>query len=181
MFGPFLHVFGAYLEPIWDESNSISEISADSSNYRCLLCSSSTEPAPAPRWLLMIIHLRAARAAYLGTLSENKNGIMWEKFPSGGPPPPTPPVWEFSHFFTVFVKLVMPFYKLLNWKKQWKIWSGFGSDPPPQFGNFSHIIPFFSLTTILMQCAISELCAKLSHIGTFCTPAPEVCKCEHSH
>ena len=31
---------------------------------------------------------------------------------------PTPPVWEFSHFFTVFVKLVMPFYKLLNWKKQ---------------------------------------------------------------
>ena len=47
-----------------------------------------------------------------------KNGIMWEKFPSGGPPPPTPPVWEFSHFFTVFVKLVMPFYKLLNWKKQ---------------------------------------------------------------
>ena len=72
-----------------------------------------------------------------------KNGIMWEKFPSGGPPPPTPPVWEFSHFFTVFVKLVMPFYKLLNWKKQWKIWSGFGSDPPPKFGNFSHIIPFF--------------------------------------
>ena len=55
----------------------------------------------------------------LGSLSEEeKNGIMWEKFPSGGPPPPTPPVWEFSHFFTVFVKLVMPFYKLLNWKKQ---------------------------------------------------------------
>ena len=59
-----------------------------------------------------------SKHASLGTLSENKNGIMWEKFPSGGPPPPTPPVWEFSHFFTVFVKLVMPFYKLLNWKKQ---------------------------------------------------------------
>ena len=29
-----------------------------------------------------------------------------------------PPVWEFSHFFTVFVKLVMPFYKLRNWKKR---------------------------------------------------------------
>ena len=79
----------------------------------------------------------------LRVVIREKNGIMWEKFPSGGPPPPTPPVWEFSHFFTVFVKLVMPFYKLLNWKKQWKIWSGFGSDPPPQFGNFSHIIPFF--------------------------------------
>ena len=37
----------------------------------------------------------------LGTWSE-KNGIMWEKLPSGGPPPPLPPVWEFSHFFTVF-------------------------------------------------------------------------------
>ena len=52
---------------------------------------------------------------------------------------PLPPVWEFSHFFTVF----LPFYKPLNWKKQRKIWSGFGSDPSPQFGNFSHIIPFF--------------------------------------
>ena len=27
----------------------------------------------------------------LGMLSREKNGIMWEKFPSGGPPPP---VWE---------------------------------------------------------------------------------------
>ena len=53
---------------------------------------------------------------------------------------PLPPVWEFSHSFTVF----LPFYKPLNWKKQRKIWSGFGSDPSPQFGNFSHIIPFFS-------------------------------------
>ena len=40
------------------------------------------------------------------------------KIPKRRTPPPTPPVWEFSHFFTVFVKLVMPFYKLLNWKKQ---------------------------------------------------------------
>ena len=23
-----------------------------------------------------------------------KNGIMWEKFPNVGPPPPNPPVWE---------------------------------------------------------------------------------------
>ena len=68
---------------------------------------------------------------------------MWEKFPSGGPPPPTPPVWEFSHFFTVFVKLVMPFYKLLNWKKQWKIWSGFGSDPPPPVWEFFPHNPVF--------------------------------------
>ena len=52
----------------------------------------------------------------LRNVVREKNGIMWEKFPSGGPP--TPPVWEFSIFFTVFVKLVMPFYKLLNWKKQ---------------------------------------------------------------
>ena len=52
---------------------------------------------------------------------------------------PLPPVWEFSHFFTVF----LPFYKPLNWKKQRKIWSGFGSNPSPPFGNFPHIIQFF--------------------------------------
>ena len=42
---------------------------------------------------------------------QKKNGIMWEKFPSGGPPPPPLPVWEtpvikkkswvfFLHFWT---------------------------------------------------------------------------------
>ena len=77
---------------------------------------------------------------FSGRCQKKKNGIMWEKFPSGGPPPPTPPVWEFSHFSTGF----LPFYKPLNWKKQRKIWSGFGSDLSPQFGNFSDIIPFFS-------------------------------------
>ena len=30
----------------------------------------------------------------LGTLPKKKNGKMWEFFPSGGPPPPLPPVWE---------------------------------------------------------------------------------------
>ena len=28
-----------------------------------------------------------------------KNGIMWEKFPSGGPPPP---LWEFPHIIPFF-------------------------------------------------------------------------------
>ena len=36
----------------------------------------------------------------LGTSSETKNGIMWEKFPRGKTPPP--PVWEFFRRNTVF-------------------------------------------------------------------------------
>ena len=30
----------------------------------------------------------------LGGDSFKKNGIFWEFFPNGGPPPPTPPFWE---------------------------------------------------------------------------------------
>ena len=37
---------------------------------------------------------------------QKKNGIMWEKFPSGGPPPSTTPIWEFSHFFTVYFAIL---------------------------------------------------------------------------
>ena len=36
----------------------------------------------------------------LGTLSE-KNGIMWEKFPSGGPPPPLLSKKKLGLFFTL--------------------------------------------------------------------------------
>ena len=64
---------------------------------------------------------------------------MLEKFPSGGPPPPSLGIFT---FFTVLLKYFLPFYKPLNWKKQRKIWSGFGSVPSPLFGNFSHIMPF---------------------------------------
>ena len=71
----------------------------------------------------------------LGTWSE-KNGIMWGKFPSGGPPPPSLGIFT---FFTAFSILLAP-----ELEKTEKIWSGFGSDPSPQFGNFSHIILFFS-------------------------------------
>ena len=43
----------------------------------------------------------------LGKASEKKYGIFWEFFPKGGPPPPTPPFWEFQPFFAdfFFVKL----------------------------------------------------------------------------
>ena len=30
----------------------------------------------------------------LGTLSKEKNDIIWEFFPNVGPPPPPPPFWE---------------------------------------------------------------------------------------
>ena len=46
----------------------------------------------------------------LRALSE-KSGIMWEKFPSGGPPPPS------LGIFTFFLPFFLPFYKPLNWKK----------------------------------------------------------------
>ena len=58
------------------------------------------------------------------------------KIPKWQTPSPPPPSLGLFTFFTVF-------YKPLNWKKQRKIWSGFGSDPSPLFGNFPHIIPFF--------------------------------------
>ena len=86
---------------------------------------------------------------------------MWEKFPSGGPPP-NPPFGNFHIFFTVFFNLFLPFYKPLNWKKQRKIWSGFGSDPPPQFGNFSHIIPFFLKASPTANYFCSNFCIDLS-------------------
>ena len=40
----------------------------------------------------------------LGTLSKKKNDIIWEFFPTVGPPPP-PPFWEplFQKFFLVFI------------------------------------------------------------------------------
>ena len=55
---------------------------------------------------------------------------------------PLPPSPQFGNFH-IFLPFFLPFYKPLNWKKQRKIWSGFGSDPSPRFGNFPHIIPFF--------------------------------------
>ena len=78
----------------------------------------------------------------LGRWSE-KIRIMWEKFPSGRPPPP--PFWEFSDFFYRF----LPFNKPLNWKKQKKVWSGFGSDPSPPLWEFFPHNPVFFLTTFL--------------------------------
>ena len=63
---------------------------------------------------------------------QKKNG-------AADPLPPSPMFGNF-HIFYRF----MPFYKPLNWKKERKIWSGFGSDPSPPFGNFPHMIPFFS-------------------------------------
>ena len=69
-----------------------------------------------------------------------KNGIMWEKFPSGGPPPHLPPVWEFSHLFTVF----LPFYKPLNWKKTEKNMGSVWVRPlPPLWEFFPHNPVFF--------------------------------------
>ena len=83
---------------------------------------------------------------------------MWEKLPSGGTPPLLlPPVWEtpvikekswfIFHFrtsgtFLVVTKksqfLGMP--KITMDIKKW-VWV---RPPHPQFGNFSHKIPFFS-------------------------------------
>ena len=91
-------------------------------------------------WVLYFAKKVWENKIILGTRSE-KNGIMWGKFPSGGPPPPN---------FHIFYRF-LPFYKPLNWKKQRKIWSGFGSDPSPPFGNFPHLIPFFFLTTFLKE------------------------------
>ena len=82
-------------------------------------------------FLIFYIKLLLLFCFVIRNVVREKNGIMWEKFPSGGPPPPTPPVWEFSHFFTVFVKLVMPFYKLLNWKKTVKNMEWVWVRPPP--------------------------------------------------
>ena len=44
-----------------------------------------------------------------------KNGIMWEKFPSGQTLPPPPPVWEFFRLNTVF------FLKMSQNAKNFKI------------------------------------------------------------
>ena len=84
------------------------------------------------------LHPAELESCFVQERCQKKNGIMWEKFPSGGPPPRLPPVWEFSHFFTVF----LPFYKPLNWKNREKYGVGLGQTPPP-FWEFSHIIPFF--------------------------------------
>ena len=52
---------------------------------------------------------------------------------------PLPPVWEFSHFFTVF----LPFYKPLNWKKnKEKYGVGLGQTLPPLWEFFPQN-PFF--------------------------------------
>ena len=40
-----------------------------------------------------VLELMAVYMLCLGT-SAKKNGKMWEFFPSGGPLPPLPPVWE---------------------------------------------------------------------------------------
>ena len=40
-----------------------------------------------------MIYVDIAQSHVMDALLD-KNGIMWGKFPSGGPPPPTPPVWE---------------------------------------------------------------------------------------
>ena len=71
---------------------------------------------------------------------QKKNGIMWEKFPSGRPPSPLPPVWEFSHFLPFF----LPFYKPLNWKKnREKYGVSWGQTPPPPLWEFSPHNPVF--------------------------------------
>ena len=53
---------------------------------------------------------------------KKKNGIMWEKFPSGGPPPSS--LGIFTFFYRFFCHFISPWIG----KKQRKIWSGFGSD-----------------------------------------------------
>ena len=59
---------------------------------------------------------------------------MWEKFPSGGPPPdpPTPPVWELSHFFTVLLKYFFAILLAPELEKNREKYAvGLGQTPPP--------------------------------------------------
>ena len=96
----------------------------------------------APSYFQQPVSIFSVKGSLRSVLRE-KNGIMWEKFPSGGPPPHTPPVWEFSHFLPFFLIFIfLPFYKPLNWKKLRKIWSG--SDPPPVWELFPHNPVFLS-------------------------------------
>ena len=69
----------------------------------------------------------------LGTLSEKKQDYVgnipkWRT--------PSPQLGNFHIFLPFFENIFLPFYKPLNWKKQRKIWSGFGSDPSPSLGIF---------------------------------------------
>ena len=73
-----------------------------------------------------------------------KNGIMWEKFPSGGPPPP-PQVWEtpvikkngiyfsFQNLRNIFgVHQQITILNKLNRHQE----VGLGQTPPPSLGIF---------------------------------------------
>ena len=63
-----------------------------------------------------------------------RTGLCGKNSQVADPLPPSPQFGNFrifSHFYRF-----LPFYKPLNWKKQRKIWSGFGSDPSHPLGNF---------------------------------------------
>ena len=79
--------------------------------------------------------VRNKKRDYVGKIPKLRGGV-WPK--------PTP---YFSLFFPIqeLIKWHNKFYK--NGKKIWKFPNWGGGGPP--LGNFSHIIPFFSLTTIL--------------------------------
>ena len=74
------------------------------------------------------------------------------KFLSRGPSPPTHPILGVCTFLPFFFIIFLLFYKAPELEKNEKNMSGFESDaPPPLFGNFPHIIPFFSRKASLME------------------------------
>ena len=63
----------------------------------------TSTPGSSRSWTTRLSHLQDHHH-HLRNVVREKNGVLWEKFPSGGPPPLIPPVWEFSHF--------LPFFKI---------------------------------------------------------------------
>ena len=69
---------------------------------RALACACSSTLSGSLSCSLLI--LMALKLRVQGSSSE-KNGIMWEKFPSGGPPPQVPPSPQFGN-----VHIFLPFF-----------------------------------------------------------------------
>ena len=73
----------------------------------------TSTPGSSRSWTTRLSHLQDHHHHLRNVV--RKKGIMWGKFPSGGPPrlPSFPQFWNFH----IFLPFLLPFYKPLNWKK----------------------------------------------------------------
>ena len=77
-----------------------------------------------------------------------KKGVMWEKFPSGGPPPAPPSLGIFTFFLPFFKIFFCDFISPWIGKNREKYGVGLGQTPPPVW-EFSPHNPVFFLKAFL--------------------------------